>query len=126
MSPVGSDCVNAKGEFIDDRVGEIHCIGLVMPAVNLESSHTSSVIDGCVLKATYRMLIGVLEAQNLHVYLNMMAWDLLGVPVCMDSPSARVMWHSTDPMTKESPVDACKGGLDSKIVFQIPTYSLWA
>lgn len=125
MTPVCADCVDAKRELVDDIVNEVHRIGLVVTAVDFESSHACGVIDGRVLKATDSMPVVGLEAHNLHVCLNMMTRDFFGISVRVNSSPAHIPWQTPEPAANEGPIDTRTGGLDAMIALQVPTYSLW-
>jgi hypothetical protein len=87
MTPICTNRVDAKWELVDRVVNEFDGVCLIVTVVDPEGSHARGVIDGRVLKAPDSMPLGGLEAHNLHVCLDMMAWDLLGVSVRVNGSS---------------------------------------
>ncbi len=112
VSAIGTYGVDAEGEFIDDVIYEVDRTFLVVPLVDLQSSNPCGVIYGGVLIAFDFAAVFFPEAQELHVYLYMMAWNLFGVPASMDGTAAYITWQTTDSVALESAVDARTGGLE--------------
>jgi hypothetical protein len=120
MTSIRADCVDAKGELVDDIVDELDRVVLIVTVVDLERPDSSCVIDGSVLKATHSMPSWSLETHNLHVCLNMMTRDLLGVSVGVDSSSPHMARKPTDPVPCQSSVYARIRGRDAMVTCQIP------
>ena len=65
MTPVRTDGMDAKRKLVDNAVNEVHRVGLVVTAIDFESSHSRCVIDGRVLKATDSMPVGTKSDSSL-------------------------------------------------------------
>ena len=115
MTPVRADRVDAKRKLLDGIVDEFDGVCLVVTTVDLEGSHARGVIDGRVLKAPDSMPVRGLEAHNLHVCLDMMARDLLGVSVRVNGSSTCISWQSSEPVANEGPIHTRTGGIDPVI-----------
>jgi hypothetical protein len=118
--------VDAERELVDGVVDEFDGVVLIVTIVDLEGSHACGIIDGRVLKAPDSMPLGALEAHNLHVCLNMMARDRLGVTVRVNGSPAHVSRQSTESVANQRPIHACIGDVDTVIADQVPRNSLRA
>jgi hypothetical protein len=107
VTSVRSESVDPERELFHHIVEKGNSISLVMPAIDLEGLHPGCVVDRRVLEAADSMTVRALEAQNLHVCLNVMARDLLSVAVGMDSSAPCVSWKVPDSIPYKRSVDTC-------------------
>ena len=73
--------------------------------MDAEREFFNDVIDGRVLIALDLATIFLPKAQELHVYLYLMARDLFGVAAGMNGSPADISWQATDSVAFESAVD---------------------
>ncbi len=95
-----------------------------MPLVDLQGPHSCGVIDGGVLIAFDLAAIFLSKAQELHIDLYLVAWDLFGVAARMDGSPADISWQAADSVAFESAVNARTGGLEAVIALKVPGDSL--
>ena len=112
ITPICTNRVDAKWELVDRVVNEFDGVCLIVTIVDPEGSHPRGVVDGRVLKAPDSMPVRGPEAHNLHICSDMMARDLLGVPVRVNGSSTNISWQSSGPMANEGPIHTRTGGID--------------
>lgn len=101
-----------KGELFHHVVDEVDGIRLRVPLVDLQHSNSVRVIDGRVLVAPYRRSLLSLQREELHVYLHMVARNLLLVAMCMHGTSADSVRKPAMPwMALADPIDCGIRGL---------------
>ncbi len=76
-----------------------------MSGIDLQRSDPGRIVNCRVLEAPDPVAIPRLQAHKLHVYLDMMARDLLGVPVGMDSSSAHLLRKTRKTVLDQRPID---------------------
>lgn len=74
---VRANRADPEREALDDVVGEVDRVGLVVLLVDLQRSDARRVVDCCVLEASYLGPARVNEVEELHVDLDVMPGDLL-------------------------------------------------
>jgi len=89
MAAIGPDHLDAEGELLDHVVDEVDGVGLIVPVVDLQGPDACGVVDGGVLVPLDRGAIFVFERQELDVDLDMVPWDPLLIPGCMNCPTRR-------------------------------------
>ena len=94
MSIIGADFSDAEGELVDDVIDEVDGVGLSMAIVVFEGADPSCIVDGGILEAADFLPLRSDESQELDVHLDMMAGDLLVIPLGVDFADARAAWKT--------------------------------
>jgi hypothetical protein len=107
MPVIRSDNLYPERELFNDIVDKIYGTGLSMGIVDLQGSNASAVINSGILVAPYFLSVSILKNQELHVYLNMMAWYLFFVTF-EPFPGALldVFWKPVQFISQQDTVDA--------------------
>ena len=124
MSTIRSDGMNPKGELLDHVIDEIDRALLVMPLVDFECTNPGRIVDCRELIATDLAVILRSQIEKLHVYLDVMARDLLGVAASVDGATSDIARQGTYPIALERAIDARTGGLEAMVTLEIPGNSL--
>lgn len=91
MGPIGPDRVDPKWELLDHVVNEVDRARLVVAPVNLERSGPCGIVNGRVLEGTDLGAVSGLDVQELHVHLDVMTGNLLGIPARVNRPAPDVL-----------------------------------
>ena len=120
MATIGPDGVDSKGELLDDVIDEVDRALLVASRVDHEGADSRSVVDGRELVAADPAIVVGSQIQELHVYLDLMARDFLGISARVDRASADIARQGTDAIAFERAIDARTGGLEAVVALKIP------
>jgi hypothetical protein len=80
VTAIGSNRSYPKRELVHHVVDEVDSVGLGVAAVDLECANSCGVVDGRVLITSHRRALLPLQCQELHVYLHVVAGNLLLYP----------------------------------------------
>jgi hypothetical protein len=125
VATIRTDGVDAKRELIDDVVDEIDRALLIVSLIDLQSSDSRRIIDCSELVATDLPALARLESQKLDIYLDMVAWNPLGVATSMYDPAADLSRQGADPIPLKCAINARARGLEVVVALEIPGNPLW-
>jgi len=92
MATIRSDSVNAKREPLYDIIYEVNGIRLSMALVDPQSAYPGGVINDGVLISTDPPTFRVLECQEGHINLDVVARNPLGISTRMNGSTSDVSW----------------------------------
>ena len=104
----------------DDVVDEGNRVGLGMSVIDFERSDTGRIINGGVLVALDRLSVFIVEGQRLDVDLDLMARDLVLIPLGVDLADARPARKPVQAMPPENAIDPGIRDFDAVIAGEVP------
>ncbi len=124
MTAIRTNGMDAERELLDNVIDKIDCALLVMPSVDLQRADASGVIDGGELITTDFLAVLRGQGEELHVYLDLMTRNLLGVTTGMDCSPSNLARQTPDPVALERAVDARRGSCKPLVALEVPRDSL--
>ncbi len=112
MSAIGADGSYPKRELLHYVVDEVDGIRLGVAAIDFEYTDSRGVVNRCVLVAPNRRSLLSHKCGKFHVYLHVVARNLLLIAMCVHGSSTHSVRKSGHAMALADPVDRCIGGLD--------------
>ena len=92
MATIRSDGVDPKGKLLDHVIDEVDRALLIVPLVDLQRANSSSIIDGRELITADLAVVHSSQVEKLHVYLDLMARDPLGVAASVERSTTSIFW----------------------------------
>ena len=123
MSAIGADGSYPKRKLFHHVIDEVDGIRLRVATIDLECTDSCGVVDRGVLVAPDGRSLLSRQREELHVYLYVMARNLLLVAMRVYGASTDSVWKSGHAMPLADAVDRRIGGLDVVIALQIPGHS---
>ena len=120
MTAIGSDGSYPKWKLLDHVVDEVDVVGLRVAAVDLECANACGVVDGRVLITSHRPALLPLQCQELHVYLHVVAGNLLLVAMRMNCTPSHPVRKSVEAMSLADPIDGRVGRPDAVVAPEVP------
>jgi len=120
MAAIGADGSYPKRKLLHHVVDEVDGIGLRVPLVDLQRSNSRGIVDRSVLVAPDGRSLLSRKREELHVYLYVMARNLLLIPMCVHGSSTHSVREPGHAMPLADAVDRGIGGLDVVVALEIP------
>lgn len=98
MATIGSNGVNAKRKLLDHIVDEVNRTFLSLFPIDLEGADTGCIVNGRKLIATDSATLLGAQTEKLHIDLDLMTGDLLGVAARMDGAAATLRGSRPTPL----------------------------
>jgi hypothetical protein len=103
---ISSNSFDAEGEFADDVIDEGDGVGLIVPLKDFEGPDASGIINGGVLVALDRLVVFVIECQELDISLDLTARNLTLTSDGMNFAQPGPSWKAVEAIAFEDAVDA--------------------
>ena len=126
VAAIGADRSDPERELLDHVVDEVDRIRLSVAVIDLECTNSRGVVDRRVLITPNGRSLLSRKSQELHVYLHVMARNLLLVPVRVHGTSPNSIRKFRHAVALADPIDGRIGGLDVVVALQIPDDSDWS
>ncbi len=112
MAAVASDGANAEGELLHDVVDEVDGVGLRVALLDLQRTNPVRVVDRRVRIPADRPAPFSLQGQELDVYLDGVARNLLLVSMGVHGPRSKPIGESVEAIALAGAVHGRVGRLD--------------
>jgi hypothetical protein len=86
MASFRSNRMDTEGKFINHIINKLNGILLSVTRIDFQCSDSGSSIDGCILKTPDSVAIKVPQRDELHINLDVMAWNLFGITSSVNGP----------------------------------------
>lgn len=120
VAAIGADRSDPERELLDHVVDEVDRIRLSVAVIDLECTNSRGVVDRRVLITPNRRSLLSRKREELHVYLHVMARNLLLVPVRVHGTSPNSVRKPGHAMALADPINRCVRSLDVVIPLHVP------
>jgi len=112
--------LDVKGELLDDVINEVDRVPPRVAFVDLQRPNPGRIVDDGIRVALNLLASGILESQEFHVELDVMARDPFVLSLGVDLASADVAWQALHSIADQRSIDAGSRDTDTVIALQIP------
>ena len=117
MASVSSNRMDTEGKFINHIINKLNGILLIVTGIDFQRPDSGSIINGCILKTPDSVAVKIPQRDELHINLDVMAWNLFGITSSVNGPAWRTLRQASHITANESAVDTGYGCFNSMIAF---------
>ena len=98
MAIISTNCMYSKRKLADYIIDEVDCILLRMLLIDLKSTYSCCIINGCILESSNFLPFTVFQFEELDINLYVVTWNLLFIAMCQYCSSPFIPGKSIDSM----------------------------
>jgi len=105
LAAASPNCLDTEGKPLQYIIDETHGIDLVVSLIDLECTYPCGIVYSRILETADHLAVGSFEGENLDVYLDVVAGNLLRIATGVQSAAPYPVGESPEPMAHQNPVN---------------------